>query len=579
MALHGNIEWADRTGVQGWARDDGSPVIPVSLVVSVDGEPVSRVLANVYRQDLEQAGIGNGRHGFLLKLEGLSPAVTHTIRVAREDDGEDVPGSPALVPPTMRFDAEMQDYLAKMLPDAQTDDELVLRAGFLAQQADRLLQLRADRRTNRADRTGHRQFRARWSGRGGAAEPERPPRALVIDDVMPDANRDAGSQAIISHMRSLQRLGYAVTLAPATMGGGPDMAALEALGISCCCAPWCASVEEVLRREQAGFALVYLHRGGNARYLPLIRHHQPRARVVYSVADLHHLRLARQAEVEQRPELLEASQRVRAAELSAARFVDCVITHSSFEAALIKRDLPQARVHVVPWSVPARPTAVHWSARRGLAFIGSYGHAPNLDAAWWLIQEVMPLVQAQDSRIECLLVGSNMPDTLKAAVGPGIVPVGRVEDLPGLFDRIRLTAAPLAFGAGVKGKVLDSLAAGIPCACTPIAAEGLALPPVLMEAVAADAPGLAAAIVRLHNDEMFNDACSRAGLGFVSKALSETTLDTLMREALGLRSIKPEAPSLPVSQPPAPSVAAAKPVAPPKAAPSAKRTAGKARVR
>ena len=61
------------------------------------------------------------------------------------------------------------------------------------------------------------------------------------------------------------------------MEGGSDVAALEALGVSCCCAPWCASVEEVLRREAASFALIYLHRGGNARYLPIIRHHQPRA--------------------------------------------------------------------------------------------------------------------------------------------------------------------------------------------------------------------------------------------------------------------------------------------------------------
>ena len=536
MALNGNIERADRSGVQGWVREETDPASPVSLVIMVNGEVISRVLANVYRQDLEQAGLGNGRHGFQLKLEGLSPIQVHTVRVTREEDGVDVPGSPVTIPPSLRFDGELQDHLARMLPDAESDEELSSRAAFLAQQADRLLQLRADRRSNRPDRTGHRQFRARWSGRGAAAEAERLPRALVIDDVMPDANRDAGSQAVIAHMRSLQRLGYTVVFAPANMEAGSAVPALEALGVACCCAPWSGSVEEVLRREAGSFALVYLHRGGNARYLPLIRHHQPRARVVYSVADLHHLRLSRQAEVEQRPELLEASQRVRASELSAARFVDAVITHSTYEAALIKRDLPEAKVHVVPWSVLPRPTTVPFAERRNLAFIGSYGHAPNLDAAWWLIQEVMPLVRAQDSSIECLLVGSNMPDSLKAAVAPGIQAIGRIEDLPSLFDRVRLTAAPLAFGAGVKGKVLDSLAAGVPCVCTPVAAEGMDLPVALLETVAPDAAGLAAAILRLHNDEAFNGACTQAGLAFVAEALSENRLDTLMREAVGLRA-------------------------------------------
>ena len=536
MSLNGNIERVDRNGVQGWVRDEAEPATPVSLSVMVDGAPVSRVLANTYRQDLEQAGLGTGRHGFLLKLEGLSPTQPHTVRVTRETDGADVPGSPVVIPPGLRFDAEMRDHLARMLTDAETDEDLAMRAAFLAQQADRLLQLRADRRANRPDRTGHRQFRARWSGRGSAGEPERPPRALIIDDVLPDPNRDAGSQALISHIRSLQRLGYAVTIAPATMEGGPDVAALEALGVSCCCSPWCASVEEVLRREAAGFTLIYLHRGGNARYLPIIRHHQPRARVIYSVADLHHLRLARQAEVEQRPELAEASQRVRAAELSAARYVDGVITHSSFEAALLRRDLPDAKVHTIPWSVVPRPTAVPFAERRGLAFIGSYGHAPNLDAAWWLIQEVMPLVREQDDGIECLLVGSNMPDSLKSAVAPGIRPVGRIDHLPGLFDQVRLTVAPLAFGAGVKGKVLDSLAAGVPCACTPVAAEGMDLPDALSATIAPDAAGLAATILRLHGDEAFNQACSAAGLAYVAAMLSETRLDSLMREVVGLRA-------------------------------------------
>ena len=523
--------------VQGWIRDEEKPAAPVSLIVTVDGALVARVLANVYRQDLEQAGLGNGRHGFRLQLEGISPTSGHEVRVMREGTGEELPGSPAMIPASLQFDAEMRDQLAKILPNTEDDDELAQRALFLAQQADRLLQLRADRRSGRDDQVGQRQFRTRWSGRGSEGGPERQPRALVIDDTLPDLNRDAGSQAVISHMRSLQRLGYAVTIAPATMAGGAAAEKLEALGVSCCCAPWSASVEEVLRREAGGFALIYLHRGGNTRYLPLIRHHQPRARLVYSVADLHHLRLARQAVVEQRPELEEASRRVRAAELSAARYVDAVITHSSYEAALLKQDLPDSRIHVVPWSVPLRPTAVTWSKRRGLAFIGSYGHAPNLDAAWWLVQEVMPLVRAQDPTIECLLAGTDMPDSLRTVVAPGVQAVGRIEDLPSLFDRIRLTAAPLAFGAGVKGKVLDSMAAGVPCACTPIAAEGMDLPESLAGTVAADAAGLALVILRLHNDRAFNKACSKAGLGYVTEALSEARLDASMRAALGPRAV------------------------------------------
>ena len=130
----------------------------------------SRVLANVYRQDLENAGLGNGRHGFLLKLEGLAPSARPCR--ARHAGGRWRRGAGFAghsCPATLQFDDEMQQHLVAMLGDAETDEELTRRAAFLAQQADRLLQMRADRRANRPDRVGHRQFRARWSGRGAAA--------------------------------------------------------------------------------------------------------------------------------------------------------------------------------------------------------------------------------------------------------------------------------------------------------------------------------------------------------------------------------------------------------------------------
>ena len=96
------------------------------------------------------------------------------------------------------------------------------------------------------------------------------------------------------------------------------------------------------------------------------------------------------------------------------------------------------------------------------AFIGGYGHPPNLDAARWLISEIMPLVRQRDPALECLLVGGGLPEGVRQRCGDGVAALGLVEDLGEIFDRIRLTVAPLRFGAGIKGKVIDSLAAGVP---------------------------------------------------------------------------------------------------------------------
>ena len=534
MALGGGIDLLDRHGLQGWVQESDDPENPVSLIIRVDGHVVARTLANLYRADLEKAGIGTGRYGFALKLQDISPFEPHTIEIVREEDEAPLNGTPRSIPASPGLDDGLQDHLVNLLSHAESDETLKRWAVFLAGQADRMLQRRADIASNKPHPTAPREFRVRWSGRGPAPDPDPAPRALVIDESLPVENRDAGSRVILSHIRSLQRLGFKVSFVPSDARGGEAATALEAEGVTCCCTPWAASVEEVLRRENNGYALVYIHRGTNTRYLSLIRHYLPRARIIYSVADLHHLRLARQAAVEERPELLEASRRVRSVELAAVRYVDSVITHSSYEQEVILKELPGAKVHVVPWSVTPRRTVIPWADRTGLAFIGSYAHAPNLDAAWWLIQDVMPLVRARNPAIECILAGSNMPDALLSAVAPGIRPVGFVDDLHALFGGLRLTVAPLTFGAGLKGKVLDSLAAGLPCACTPIAAEGMDLPLLLQATVGDGATGLADIIVRLHDDAPFNAACSVAGVDFITANMSDTRVDAAMRVAAGL---------------------------------------------
>jgi hypothetical protein len=101
-----------------------------------------------------------------------------------------------------------------------------------------------------------------------------------------------------------------------------------------------------------------------------------------------------------------------------------------------------------------------------------------------------------------------------------------------VFDRVRLTVAPLRYGAGVKGKVLDSLAAGVPCVMTPCAAEGVALPPALQRLVGHDAGELAALILRLHENRNANAAAAKAGLSLIRTVFSADAVTTALRAAV-----------------------------------------------
>jgi glycosyltransferase involved in cell wall biosynthesis len=546
-ALIGHLDLATRDRIAGWAQDAADPDTPVGLQILDNGLPIARVLANRGRADLADAGIGNGRHAFDLVIPGgLSPLSRHVVQVQREADGAELPGSPAVIEAANAFDASLQQTVANAVAAVSADDDGDRVLSFILQQADRLLQQRADAEAQRIDRLAHREFHRRWGPlveaaagpagtADGLADNAKAPalRALVIDERLPVAGRDAGSQAILSHMRALQHLGYAITFVAADELAPAAAATLEATGVTCCAAPFYAGVEDVLRRQADCFDVVYLHRVSIAtRYLGLARRYMPRARILYSVADLHHVRLERQAAVEARPELLAVSRRVRLEESVAAWSADAVITHSAEEAETLGRLVPEATVYRVPWQVPERTASAPFSARAGVAFVGSYAHTPNVDAACWLVEAVMPLVWQTDPDIECLLVGSDMPEAIRILARPGVLVLSHVAELGDLFDRVRLTVAPLRYGAGIKGKVLESFASGVPCVMSPIAAEGMGLPESLLALVGEDASALAALICRLHRDADAHRKAARAGRELIHENHGETSVTAALQAAI-----------------------------------------------
>lgn len=111
-----------------------------------------------------------------------------------------------------------------------------------------------------------------------------------------------------------------------------------------------------------------------------------------------------------------------------------------------------------------------------LLFVGSFGHAPNRSAAEFLVDKVWPRIAQYDRNMSLVLAGGGPAPFLAslAARGPRISVPGFVRDLDVLYRDCRLVAAPLTEGGGIKIKILEAMAAGIPVVTTPIGAEGIA---------------------------------------------------------------------------------------------------------
>jgi glycosyltransferase involved in cell wall biosynthesis len=532
--LSGSLDICSRGAISGWAWDGTNPGGRIALQILDDRTVIARVLANRYREDLETAGIGDGRYAFHVRIPGgLSPLDRHVIRVRHAADAREIPGSPFAIEPSDSFDAALEDAVTKAIGALESEGDQDRALAFLAYQTERLRQGRAALDAQRDARIVFREFRRRSEHVAAAIDPGQ--QALVIDDEVPDEARDAGSQAILSHMRALRELNYAVSFVAAQDEGfgAAGVSALEAAGGKLYGPPYYTTPEDVLKHQRDCFDLIYLHRLSNAgKYMALARHYNPRAKLIYSVADLHHIRVGRQAEVEERPELKALSRRIRLEECTAAFQAGAVLTHSADEARWLGQAVPEARVHVVPWGILARPVEAPLNERRGIAFIAGFRHAPNVDAACYLAEDIMPLLWRDEPGLPCLLAGSAMPEVITELAGPNIEVLGAVPDLADVFSRVRLSVAPLRFGAGVKGKVLTSFAAGIPCVMTPVAAEGLELDGRLRGLVAGTAAEIATLILRLHSDEAELAVMSEACLDFVRLRYSEEATASALKAAI-----------------------------------------------
>lgn len=203
---------------------------------------------------------------------------------------------------------------------------------------------------------------------------------------------------------------------------------------------------------------------------------------VYKIAyllDAEFMASARAAEIAQNPRerrrLLKLSKAVKDYEATAYANVDRIITISLYEKDLYKELVPNADVVSVPIVIDTTKF-FPVNSRRSLSvmMLGNYLHGPNVDSVKFMLSQIWPLVinEVPGARLE--IVGLNS-DLLKNDVEgvEGARVVGAVEDLNECMATMGVFAAPMTSGTGVKVKILEAMAAGLPVVTTSLGAEAL----------------------------------------------------------------------------------------------------------
>ena len=329
-------------------------------------------------------------------------------------------------------------------------------------------------------------------------------RVLFVDATTPTPDQDAGSLAAMEFMRALIRMNYKVSFVPQdNMAFIPGYtAALRRIGVEVLIHPEYPTFDEVLRCHGGTFDLIVIHRYVIAeRILAKVRAACPTTPVAFINADLNYLREGRQAAIEGSVELAAKAAETKAGELAILRAVDLVVVHSDVEREILKGEGITASIRLFHWPMPIAAKTPGPQDRRDLVFIGGYSHPPNVDAVNWMAREVMPIIWAEAPDVTFHMIGSNMPDDVKALVEPRIVARGFLSDLTSTLESARLMVAPLRYGAGFKGKVTQAMAAGLPQVITSIAAEGIDLTDGQEVLIADDPKSFAKACLRLLSDD------------------------------------------------------------------------------
>jgi glycosyltransferase involved in cell wall biosynthesis len=139
------------------------------------------------------------------------------------------------------------------------------------------------------------------------------------------------------------------------------------------------------------------------------------------------------------------------------------------------------------------------------------------------------------------MVGSNITETVKSLASRDVVAVGYVPDLMPYLEGCRVFVAPLRYGAGIKGKIAQSMGFGLPVVTTSIGAEGMNLIDGEHVLIADSPAAFASAVVRLYTndllwEEMSQNALLHIKLNF-SRAVVQTNLAQIFApEVDGVRS-------------------------------------------
>jgi glycosyltransferase involved in cell wall biosynthesis len=367
---------------------------------------------------------------------------------------------------------------------------------------------------------------------GSTASPR--PRWLVVAPEVPRFDHAGGDRRLLAILRvvAAECDVFLLAIHPPQDGDEVYEQALQDLGVQLIGRGIGTGISALVRQrfDVVFFEFYYT----TYRLLRVTRNVQPHAVVMVDSVDLHYLR-EREAVRLGIGKAADAANTERE-ELEAYRQADVTIAVSHAEQAVL-HGVGITSVEVIPIIMDIVPR-VQRERDPELLFVGGFRHVPNVMAVEWFHQQIWPSVRQRVPSATWIIAGSRVPAAVRALDGTdGIRVLGFVPSTAPLLDSAQISIAPLTYGAGMKSKVCEALAGGVPVVTTTWGAQGLERGAGHAFKVSDDAQGFADAIVELLTDPAERTRLSELGqrlaIELCSAAAAASGIAALLRRSTG----------------------------------------------
>ncbi|MBW8191470.1 glycosyltransferase family 4 protein [Neiella marina] len=328
---------------------------------------------------------------------------------------------------------------------------------------------------------------------------------LIIGYVWPEPNSSAAGARMMQLIKSFQTSGYRVVYAspadPSDHAVDLKTIAVEPLSIALNCSSFNEQVKAIqpdvvmfdrfMMEEQFGWR---------------VSQEFPAALRILDMEDLHSLRHARHQAIknERCDDALDLNSELALREVASIYRCDVSLVISSYEYQLLRDryQVPTSQLLLLPFMVPLAGASqgLSFEQRQHFVSIGNFRHAPNWDAVLQL-RQLWPAIRQQCPGAELHIYGAYPPKKATQLDNPklGFCIKGWANNVAAVMQHGRVLLAPLRFGAGLKGKLLDAMLYGLPSVTTPIGAEGMTTEAPWPGAITSNDQDFIEAAVELYN--------------------------------------------------------------------------------